>query len=92
MAATRRTRSRSLALNFDGSRARETRERQGLTIANLADRCEQAGQRIHHTTIYRWENGTFWPTAPRLKALAEALGVSIDDLLIPSGETRAESA
>jgi hypothetical protein len=69
-----------LSLPFNGALARRTRESQGLTLKALADRCEEAGLRIDHTTISRWENGVFGPTAPSLAVLAKALDVGTDDL------------
>ncbi|WP_181871422.1 helix-turn-helix domain-containing protein [Sphaerisporangium album] len=75
-----------LSLPFDGLRARRERERQGLTLVALADRCAEAGRRFAHTTISRWESGDFGPTAPSVKVLADALGVTVDDLCTPADE------
>lgn len=83
---------RRLSLPFDGTRARRERERQGLTLADLTERCERAGLRIDRTTLSRWETGVFGPTAPRLKILAMALDVEVAELLTPTEEIKAECA
>lgn len=72
--------TKRLSLPFNGATARRTRESQGLTLKALSDRCEQAGQRIDHTTISRWENGVHGPTAPSLTVLSKALNVPVEDL------------
>lgn len=77
-----------LALPFDGRRARELRERQGLTLKDLESRTEQAGDRISHTLLCRYEKGVYGPNARRLKVIATALNATIDDLLTPSSEVR----
>lgn len=80
-----------LKLPFNGKRAREERERKGLTLADLAVRCEGAGMGITVSTLCRWETGVFGPTAPRLRILAKALDVEVDELLTKSDEkTQAE--
>lgn len=84
--------TRRLSLPFDGGRAREHRERRGLTLSDLADRCEAVGMRIDFTTLSRWETGVFGPTARRLTVLARALDVEIDDLLRVPDSVTAESA
>ena len=61
-------------------------------MAALAEKCEAAGQRIAITTLHRWETGAFVPKAPRLKTLANALNISVDDLLTPEHEITRESA
>lgn len=33
-------------------------------------------------TIYKWEDGTAWPTIRKLPRMAEVLGVSITDLVL----------
>lgn len=83
--------NRRLSLPFDGQRARHERERQGLTLVTLAKRCGDAGQKVSHTTLSRWEAGDFLPSAPRLLVLAKALKVEVDDLCsTPVGTESAE--
>lgn len=84
--------TKRLSLPFDGRRAREQRERKGLTLADLETRCEKAGKRITVSTLSRWETGVFGPTAARLKVLATALDVEVDELLNQGEEPRAECA
>jgi DNA-binding transcriptional regulator YiaG len=84
--------TRRLSLPFDGRRAREQRERKGLTLADLEARCERAGRKITVSTLSRWETGVFGPTAARLMVLAAALDVDVDDLLTPNEDPTAECA
>lgn len=83
---------KQLKLPFDGGRARERRERSGLTLADLELRCEKAGLKITVSTLSRWETGVFGPTAARLAVLATALDVEVDALLSESEENKAECA
>lgn len=75
-----------LSLPFDGQRLRHHRERSGLTLAALSQRCktlgEQEGSEVTASapTIHRWETGEFAPSAPRLALLAKALGVEPEAL------------
>ncbi|MFF4417001.1 helix-turn-helix domain-containing protein [Streptosporangium sp. NPDC001559] len=75
--------SKRLSLPFNGQRARHERERQGLTLVALSERCGKAGRKFNHTTLSRWEAGAFVPSAPNLKVLATALDVKVDDLCSP---------
>lgn len=84
--------TKRLSLPFDGRRARERRERAGLTLADLEARCETVGRKITVSTLSRWETGVFGPTAARLKVLAVALDVEVDELLSTSDESQAECA
>ncbi|WP_326646574.1 helix-turn-helix domain-containing protein [Streptosporangium sp. NBC_01755] len=77
------TATRSLSLPFNGLRARHFRERQGLTLTQLAKRCEEAGLRINHSTLSRYEADHFGPTVTRFRVLATALGVEPEDLCGP---------
>ena len=56
---------------------REWRETRGLSQFQLAVR---AG--VTPSSIHEWEFGKKEPGAVRLRQLAEALGVSMDDILI----------
>ncbi|WP_081903294.1 helix-turn-helix domain-containing protein [Microbispora rosea] len=76
-------------LSFNRHRAKRERLRQGLTLNELADRCEEAGERIDDTLLCRYEKGLFGPSPRRLPVLARALNISVDDLLT---ENRQESA
>lgn len=57
------------------------RERRGLTKAGLSRRCEEIGHPVTAAHLSRVENGPNVPTPPLLKALADALAVTVDDLL-----------
>lgn len=70
-----------LQLPFSGARLRELREREGLTGAGLARRCTENGHPVSSQHVSRVETGPWIPSAPLLKALADALGVELDDLL-----------
>jgi transcriptional regulator with XRE-family HTH domain len=70
-----------LSLPFSGEKLRGTRERLGLTRPDLARKCAAAGHPVSVQHICRVENGPHLPSAPLLKALADALDVAVDDLL-----------
>lgn len=63
---------------------REIRKKRGLTLPKLAD---MVG--VTQFSIIRWERGTTSPTSEKLIALADALGVTPNDLL-GVGETEKE--
>lgn len=52
------------------------REREGLSVLDLAGKLHMTGQ-----SIVRWEKGKNEPTADNLKRLSKLYGVSIDELL-----------
>ena len=59
-----------------GNRLRAYRKAAGLTLRKLG---ELIGQR--HSTISYWENANKVPRSEVLPALADALGVSVDEIL-----------
>lgn len=59
------------------------RVRKGWTLRDVTDRCKAAGTNVDFSNLARYEKGTFRPSPPVLKVLAEVLGVSTDDLLVP---------
>lgn len=71
----------TLSLPFDAAASRAARERAGFNIQGLADRCREVGYPVHASYLGKIERGLYRPSAPLLKALAQALGVEIDDLL-----------
>lgn len=52
------------------------RELKGLSVQGLADRMD-----IDKAGIYKWEDGSTIPGGKKLTAIAEALGVTVNDLL-----------
>jgi transcriptional regulator with XRE-family HTH domain len=71
-------------------RIRRARLDQDLTLRDLEKRCEEAGERIDHGTLSRYEQGLFRPKRRRRKILATALNIPFDDL-DSLGENRQES-
>lgn len=60
------------------------RRRQGLTLGALAERCREIGgedERVDETALSRYERGESRPGPVRLRTLARALGLTVDDLL-----------
>jgi transcriptional regulator with XRE-family HTH domain len=55
---------------------RELREARGWTQFELAIKVG-----VQPTTIYTWESGKKMPMIPQLRKLAEAFGVSMDDII-----------
>ena len=61
---------------------REFREERGWSQAELAARAK-----VSPSTVYNWEAGRFEPKATQLRRVAQALGVSMDDIeLDPAGK------
>lgn len=56
------------------------RKRRGLSLAELADEA-----RTSKSNVYYWEAGKWLPKADQLQPLAEALGVSYEDLFALAG-------
>ena len=54
----------------------ELRKKQGLTQQQLADKLN-----LSNKTISKWESGSGSPDVSNLPVLAEALGISVDELL-----------
>lgn len=59
-----------------GERVHTVRRRRGFTMQELADRCDVA-----KSTVVRVENEDVTPSVVTAKKLADALGVSLADLL-----------
>lgn len=59
-----------------GSLIAELRKKQGLTQQQLADKLN-----LSNKTISKWESGSGSPDISNLSVLAEALGISVDELL-----------
>jgi DNA-binding XRE family transcriptional regulator len=70
-----------------GARLRAARERAGLTLAQVGERCGLARQHVH-----RYEAGEQEPGAAALRALCVALEVSADLVLGLTPATRAKPA
>ena len=67
-----------------GAAIRAAREARGLTrlaLSRLLDERGQLGLPVDPGTIYRWERGDFEPPLSTIRELAEALGVSVTDLV-----------
>lgn len=60
---------------------RELRLKKGLSQTELAEVCG-----VHQTAVSQWEKGRTTPDAESLRRLAEALGVSADQILGTAGE------
>ena len=64
-----------------GDRLRELRKERGMTQKALAEQLQLAGYEFSDLTILRIENGTRFVPDYELKALAEVLHVTYEDLL-----------
>ena len=56
---------------------RELREAQRWTQLGLANRLG-----VTPATVYNWERGRYEPTASKLRGIAQAFGVSMDDIAL----------
>ncbi|AMV32783.1 Helix-turn-helix domain protein [Pirellula sp. SH-Sr6A] len=61
-------------------RLRTLREKAGLTIDDVAERITQTGYQCTSRTVYRWEDGSRFPSVDMLPEIAKALGESIRNL------------
>jgi transcriptional regulator with XRE-family HTH domain len=70
-----------LGLPFDADRMRGRREREGLSLTQLADRCTANGKPVTRQHLGLLETGRRSPSPSLLRAIADALGAEIADLL-----------
>ena len=56
---------------------REFREAQSWTQLELANRLG-----VTPATVYNWERGKYEPSASKLRAIAQAFGVSMDEIAL----------
>lgn len=63
-----------------GNNIKRLRVERGLTVRDLQDFFGFEEPRA----IYKWQNGQCLPTVDNLYALGHILGVSVDDILIPT--------
>ena len=59
---------------------RKLMDAQGVTPEQLAGRLQDAGAAISYSSVAAYYYGRRRPDLPRAKALAEALGVTLDEL------------
>jgi len=79
-------------LPIDSAELMRARVRKGWTLRDVTERCKDAGTKVDFGNLARYEKGDIRPTPPVLKVLAEVLGVSTDDLLIPPTADRERGA
>jgi transcriptional regulator with XRE-family HTH domain len=60
---------------------RQLREERGWTQLELANRLG-----VTPATVYNWERARFEPTGSKLRLLARAFGVSMDDIELPEAQ------
>ena len=63
---------------------RELREGRGWTQLELANKLG-----VTPATVYNWERGRYEPSASKLRAIARAFGVSMDDIALVEGQGKA---
>lgn len=68
----------------DGTAVRRSRLRLGLTMRELSARCNELGVQVDYSNINRVELYGWGIGARKLPVLAKALGVEVDDLLLPA--------
>lgn len=64
-----------------GQKIRKARLEKGLRLVDVDSSTYAGGQRVDFTTLSRYERGQRAITAPRLRAVADALGVGVETLL-----------
>ena len=60
---------------------RLARLRKGWSLRDVADRTEQLGKRVDHGNIARYEHGQIRPNPRALALVAEALDLTVDELI-----------
>ena len=70
----------STAITISGQVILRGRLRKGMTLRDLSARCRSLGAPIDYSFLSRIERGLSQPTPRVLPALAEALGIEVDDL------------
>ena len=63
---------------------RELRDGRGWTQLELANKLE-----VTPATVYNWERGRYEPSASKLRAIAQAFGVSMDDIALVEEQGKA---
>lgn len=72
-----------LTKTVDGRKIASFREDKGMSQTELAALLsEHLGRRVHNTTVCRYENGTYRPSAKTWAAIADVLQVDKDQLLV----------
>ena len=74
----------STAITISGQVILRGRLRKGMTLRDLSARCGELGAPIDYSFLSRIERGLSQPTPRVLPALAEALGIEVDDLFTTS--------
>lgn len=74
----------SISLQALGTRIKALRQAKGLTQAQLAERCG-----YEPLTVSRFERGTYAPGIDTLAAIAEVLGITMQDFFSESGDMQA---
>ena len=73
-----------LSLPFSGTKLQTTREKAGFSRPGLVRQLKNNGYSVTSQQLGRIEVGASKPSAPLLKALADALDIDVDDLLEPA--------
>lgn len=66
-------------------RINQARLHAGMTQADVAYRLREQGHKANERSIRRWESGQHAPHANVVPALADALGITIDELYTTDG-------
>lgn len=66
---------------------RQLREARGWTQLDLANQLK-----VTPATVYNWERGRYEPSASKLRAIAQAFGVSMDDIALVDEQTGKDEA
>lgn len=74
-----------------GARIRAARRAQDLTLVQLAARMRELGEPTAYSVLSRYEHGTIAPSVMKLRAIAAALGTTIDRLLSDDVHSSAEA-
>jgi transcriptional regulator with XRE-family HTH domain len=68
---------------IDTAKLRLARQRKGWTVRDVSQRCRELGTPVDFGAYSRYERGLTDPGPGRLLAIAQALDLTVDELLLP---------
>lgn len=74
---------------FNGTVALQARLRKGWTQRQVQARTKELGREVNESNLSKYERGVFCPRPPFLAAIAEALDLTVDELITLRAEDAA---
>ena len=77
---------------FNRTVALQARLRKGWTQRQVSERCKELGREVNNSNLSKYERGEYAPSPPFLAVLAQALDLTVDDLITLREEDMAGDA